>query len=204
MKILKNLLLSLLVFSLSGSSAIADILLVNQKNEPSGHFIQVIREGDTIRFPYYSDGTYLKNLGNKNSYSIEAIQKHHQSLPAKIRYDKSRRLAFRVGGTLLGLYGGVALNRALFLVKDNSDDQRAVVSLLKFYTIGAALVAAGGLGGYWAGGKVEEYFFVSAEQHELRATLTSPAIWQESRIVLKVENPLEAVAELDAALSEIH
>jgi hypothetical protein len=61
----------------------------------------------------------------------------------------------------------------------------------------------GGVGGYLVAGKAEDYFFVGAEQHELRATLTSPLVFEESRVVLEVENPLEAAAELDAALSEI-
>ncbi len=203
-KILKNLLLSLLVLSLSGSSALADIVLVNMKNEPSGEFIRVIREGNALRFPYYSGGNYIKNLGNKNSYSIESIQKYHQSLPEKISYDKVRRLAFRVSGSLLGVYGGILLNRTLFKIDSNIDHQQAMQRLVAWILIGPALVAAGGFSGYWAAGKADEYFFVSAERHEVRAMLTSPAIWNESRVVLKVESPLEAVAELEAALSEIH
>jgi hypothetical protein len=61
----------------------------------------------------------------------------------------------------------------------------------------------GGIGGWFAGGALDNYFFIATERHELRATLTSDLMMKNDRVVLDVESAEEAAAELDAALNEI-
>ncbi|NDF15292.1 hypothetical protein EB061_08225 [bacterium] len=201
MKFLKNSVLILLVFSLSAPSALADIVLV-KKGKPSGELIKVIREGSSVGFQLFSGGTYIKNLGNKNRYSIESIQKYNQSLPQKIRYDKFRRTLLQGTGTLIGIGAGVVVANLLSPPKGDSIGSRLGAFLGFLVYLGPSAII-GGVSGFFAGGKAEEYFFVGVERHELRATLTSPMVLEEGKIVLEVENPLEAAAELDAALGEI-
>jgi hypothetical protein len=201
-----SLLLSLTIVGLICPPAQADIAFTS-KGKSSGDLVKVIHERDssgaeTLGFQYFSAGTYIKNLGSKTRYAVKDIEAYNRSLPQKINYDRTRHMIFRAGGTLVGIGLGVLAANAM--AKPNGDSIGSAIGAGVAYmiAIGPATII-GGIGGYFAGGAIDRYFFVSAERNELRATLTSPAMWQNDRVVFDSENPVEAVAELDAALIEI-
>ena len=185
-------------------SAHADIALTH-KGQSTGYFIKVIHEGATVGFQLYSGDTYVKNLGNQNRYSISEIEKYNESLPVQIKYDHGRHIAFHVGGSIIGVAAGIVVTKMIASANHGSGGGmfsglgEAIAGLI---AIGPATII-GGIGGYFGAGALDHYFFVSADRHELRAVLTSSAMLKNDRVVLDVENAVEAAAELDSALREI-
>ncbi len=205
MKIVKS---TLLLFSLLGmiaSNANADILFT-QKGQPTGYLIKVIQEGNQVSYQLYAGSQYIKNLGDQNHYDSSKVIAYSRSLPAQVSYDHTRRVLFKVGGTILGLAGGVFVTKLIAKSNQGGGSEgflsglgSAIAGLI---AIGPSL-AIGGFGGYFGGGALESYYFVGAEEHELRATLTSEAMLKNDRVVLEVKDALKAANELDQALKEI-
>ncbi len=204
MKIVKS---ALLLFSLLGmiaSQANADILFT-QKGQPTGYLIKVIQEGNQVSYQLYAGSQYIKNLGDQNHYDSSKVLAYSRSLPAQISYDHTRKVLFKVGGTIIGLAGGVLFTR--WIAYSNRGSSGGYFSGLGALFAGLVAIgpslAVGGFGGYFAGAGIESYYFVGAEEHELRATLTSEAMLKNDRVILEVKDALKAANELDQALKEI-
>jgi hypothetical protein len=186
------------------SNARADIALTH-KGQPTGYIIKVIHEGETVGFQLFSGEMYVKNLGNKTRYSLTEIEQYNASLPQQIKYDHGRHIAFHAGGTIVGIAAGLVVTK--IIAQGNRGSGGGMFSglgeaLAALIAIGPATII-GGIGGYFGAGALDHYFFISADRNELRATLTSTAMMKNDRVVLEVDNAVEAAAELDAALSEI-
>ena len=192
-------------FALLNPPAQADIALTHQ-GQATGYFIKVLHEGDSVGFQLFAGESYVKNLGTRNRYAISEIEKYNESLPVEIKYDHGRHIAFHVGGSIIGIAGGIIVTK--MIANSNRGSGGSYLSglgsaLAGLIAIGPATII-GGIGGYFGAGALDHYFFVSADRHELRAVLTSNAMLKNDRVVLDVENAVEAAAELDSALREIH
>ena len=180
----------------------ADIAFT-QEGRPTGYLVKVVHEGETVGFQLFAGDNYIKNLGKRTRYSIQEIRTYNTALPDQIRYDHGRRIAFRTGGTIIGIAAGVGVS-ILIASSDRSGGYLGgfAGALTGLITVGPATII-GGIGGWFAGGSLDNYFFISADRNELRSILTSDAMLKNDRVVLDVESAEEAAAELDAALNGI-
>ncbi|NDG85819.1 MAG: hypothetical protein EBX52_12395 [Proteobacteria bacterium] len=203
MNTLRSFCLLISTLTLFVSNARADIALT-QKGQPTGYIIKVIHEGDTVGFQLFSGDLYVKNLGDKNRYPVRDLERYNASLPQQIKYDHGRRIAFHVGGAIVGVAAGVMATRLMVEANRGGGGMFSglAAGLAALIAIGPATVI-GGIGGYFGAGALDHHFFISAERNELRATLTSNAMLKNDRVVLDVDNAVEAAAELDTALSGI-
>jgi len=204
MNTLRSLCLLISIFTFLAQSARADIALTH-KGQPTGYIIKVIHEGDSVGFQLFSGDMYVKNLGDKNRYPVRDLERYNASLPQQIKYDHGRHIAFHVGGTIVGIAAGLVATK--IIAESNRGSGGGMFSglgsaLAGLIAVGPATII-GGIGGYFGAGALDHYFFISADRNELRATLTSNAMLKNDRVVLDVDNAVEAAAELDAALSEI-
>jgi hypothetical protein len=202
---ISNLFSSVLALSfLFAPAARADIAFTEQ-GRPTGYLVKLVHENDSVGFQLYVGDTYLRNLGHRTRYSVQEIRNYNASLPQKIKYDHGRRIAFRTGGTIVGVAAGLVVTS--IIANANSRPGGGYLSnlggaLAGMIAIGPSTIL-GGIGGWFAGGALDNYFFISTDRHELRATLTSDLMLKNDRVVLDVESAEEAAAELDAALNEI-
>jgi hypothetical protein len=205
MKGFRSISFFLILVSFFGMSARADIALT-EGGKSSGYTIKVIHDGATVGFQLFSGDQYVKNLGDKNRYGLADLERYRASLPEQISYDHGRHIAFKAGGTIVGIAAGVLVTRMIA----NSVEPQGGGGYLRGLAGGIAALAAigpatiiGGIGGYFGGKALDHYFFISAERNELRAVLLSDVMLRNDRVVLDVENALEAAAELDSALSAL-
>ena len=204
MKGLRSISFFLILVSFFGMSARADIALT-EGGKASGYTIKVILDGSTVGFQLFSGDQYVKNLGNKNRYALTDLEQYRASLPEQISYDHGRHIAFKAGGTIVGIAAGILVTK--MIANANRVTGGGLMSglsaaLAGMVAIGPATII-GGIGGYFGGKALDHYFFISAEKNELRAVLLSDAMLKNDRVVLDVENALEAAAELDSALSAL-
>jgi hypothetical protein len=187
------------------TTARADIALT-EGGKASGYIIKVIHEGSSVGFQLFSGDQYLKNLGNKNRYELADLERYRATLPDQISYDHGRNIAFKTGGTVVGIAAGVVVASLIA----NATESRSGGGYFRGLAGGlAGLIAIvpatimGGVGGYFAGKSIDHYFFISAERNELRAILLSDAMLMNDRVVLEVDSALEAASELDSALEAL-
>lgn len=204
MKVFRSISFFLILVSFFGMSARADIALT-EGGKASGYTIKVIVDGSTVGFQLFSGDQYVKNLGNKNRYALTDLERYRASLPEQISYDHGRHIAFKAGGTIVGIAAGILVTK--MIANANRVTGGGLMSglsaaLAGMVAIGPATII-GGIGGYFGGKALDHYFFISAERNELRAVLLSDAMLKNDRVVLDVENALEAAAELDSALSAL-
>lgn len=195
---------TLILSTLTASFARADVALT-EKGKPTGYLIKVVHEGAAIGFQLFAGDSYLRNLGHQTRYSLASLRAYNESLPQKIRYDRGRNIAFRVGGTIIGIAAGVVVTKMIANANRGSGGgmfSNLGAGLAALIAIGPSTII-GGIAGYFGAGALDHYFFISADRHELRSVLTSEALFRNDRVVLDVESAEEAAAELDAALNEI-